>query len=112
MRCFRWLFVAAAAVVVSAALQLSAADKDKDKDKDKGRSEGFTPLFNGRDLNAWRLPKGDGDHWKIREGLLDYDAQSKAKGEKHLWSKQAYRNFVLRVEWRLKNEPGRMQFVP
>jgi hypothetical protein len=66
---------------------------------------GFTPLFNGRDLSGWTVPAGDNGHWKVLDGVIDYDAQSEAKGEKHLWSEKEYGDFVLHVEWRIKETP-------
>ena len=46
--------------------------------------EGFRPLFNGKDLGGWTVPEGDNGHWKILDGVIDYDAQSEAKGDKNL----------------------------
>ena len=43
--------------------------------------EGFTPLFNGKDLSGWKVPAGDGGHWKVLDGVIDYDAESQAAGE-------------------------------
>ena len=42
---------------------------------------GFIALFNGKDLTGWKVPEGDGGHWKVVDGVIDYDAQSEAKGE-------------------------------
>ena len=67
--------------------------------------EGFTPLFNGKDLTGWKIPEGDNGHWKVVDGVIDYDAQSEAKKEKHLWTEKEYGDFVLRVEWRIKETP-------
>jgi hypothetical protein len=67
---------------------------------------GFTSLFNGKDLTGWKIPEGDGGHWKILDGVIDYDAQSEAKGEKHLWSEREYKDFVLRIDWRIKELTG------
>lgn len=67
---------------------------------------GWTDLFNGRDLSGWRLPDGDNGHWKVVDGVIDYDAQSEATGEKHLWTEAAYGDFVLHIEWRLKETRG------
>ena len=39
------------------------------------------------------------------DGVIDYDAQSEAGGEKHLWTVKAYRDFVLRLDWRFKDAP-------
>jgi hypothetical protein len=66
---------------------------------------GFVPLFNGNDFTGWKVPDGDNGHWKIVDGVIDYDAQSAAPGDKHLWSVGEYGDFVLRLEWRIKETP-------
>jgi 3-keto-disaccharide hydrolase len=68
---------------------------------------GFVSLFNGRDLTGWKVPQGDNGHWKIVNGVIDYDAQSEAPKDKNLWSDKSYRDFVLRVDWRIKATPYR-----
>jgi hypothetical protein len=68
------------------------------------QSDGFTSLFNGRDLTGWRIPAGDNGHWRVVDGVIDYDAESEAK-EKDLWTERAYRDFALRLDWRLKSTP-------
>lgn len=66
---------------------------------------GFVALFNGKDFTQWKVPAGDGGHWKVLDGVIDYDAQSEASGDKNVWSEQEYRDFVLRVDWRIKETP-------
>ena len=66
---------------------------------------GFVSLFNGRDFSNWKVPEGDNGHWKVIDGVIDYDAESEAPGDKNLWSEKAYGNFVLRVDWRIKETP-------
>jgi hypothetical protein len=66
---------------------------------------GFTPLFNGKDLTGWRVPAGDNGHWRVVDGVIDYDAQSEAAGEKSLWTEREYGDFTLRVDWRIKETP-------
>ena len=66
---------------------------------------GFTSLFNGKDFANWKVPEGDNGHWKIMDGVIDYDAQSEASGEKSLWSEKEYGDFVLQVDWRIKETP-------
>ena len=66
---------------------------------------GFVQLFNGKDFTGWKLPAGDNGHWKILDGVIDYDAQSEAPGDKNLWSAGEYGDFVLRLEWRIKDTP-------
>ena len=86
-------------------------------------NDGFKPLFNGKDLTGWKIPEGDGGHWKVlaagacdaavmgtvAKGMnsgscIDYDASSEAK-DKNLWTQKSYRNFELRVDWRFKGTP-------
>src|SRR5271166_1786630 len=56
---------------------------------------GFTTLFNGKDFSGWKVPEGDGGHWKVVDGVIDYDAQSEAKGnDKHLWTEREFGDFV------------------
>src|SRR6185369_6213059 len=67
--------------------------------------EGFVSLFNGKDLLGWKVPAGDNGHWKVVDGVIDYDAQSEAQGDKSLWSDREYGDFILHVDWRLKEAP-------
>ena len=64
--------------------------------------EGFTSLFNGKDLTGWKIPEGDNGHWSVIDGVIDYDARSEAKGSKDLMSAKEYKDFKLHVEWRFK----------
>lgn len=68
--------------------------------------EGFTSLFNGKDLSGWKIPDGDGGHWKVLDGVIDYDAQSEAKEDKHLWTEKEYGDFELTLDWRIKQTTG------
>jgi hypothetical protein len=75
---------------------------------------GFTALFNGKNLNGWKLPPGDNGHWKVVNGVIDCDARSESKQpDKSLWTAKSYGNFILRVDWRMKtDEPGFKWRVP
>ena len=66
---------------------------------------GFVSLFNGKDFSNWKVPQGDNGHWKIVDGVIDYDAQSEAEGDKSVWSAKEYKNFTLFVDWRIKETP-------
>jgi hypothetical protein len=70
-----------------------------------GENEGFVSLFNGKDLAGWTVPAGDNGHWKVLEGVIDYDAQSEATGDKNLWTEKEYGDFVMEVDWRIKETP-------
>lgn len=91
--------LAAGGLALASMLSLNAADQSA--------PPGFTPLFNGKDFTGWKVPEGDNGHWKVVHGVIDYDARSEAKKEKHLWTEKAFGDFVLRVDWRMKtDEPG------
>jgi len=64
-----------------------------------------TSLFNGRDLSGWKIPAGDNGHWKVLDGVIDYDASSEAPGDKNLWSEKDYGDFVLTLDWRITSTP-------
>ena len=73
---------------------------------------GFTSLFNGKDLAGWKVPKGDNGHWKVINGAIDYDAESEAPGDKSLYTDGEFKNFVLRIDWRIKDTPYTNPNVP
>lgn len=69
--------------------------------------DGFTSLFNGKDLSHWTAPEGDNGHWKVLDGVIDYDACSEAPGkDKNLWTAKEYGDFTLKIDWRLKQTTG------
>jgi hypothetical protein len=74
--------------------------------------DGFTSLFNGRDFTGWKVPAGDGGHWRVVDGVIDYDAESESTGDKSLWSERSFGDFVLRLDWRIKSTPYVNPSVP
>jgi type 1 glutamine amidotransferase len=58
--------------------------------------KGWTPLFDGKDLEAWKLDDKQKTSWRVEDGILRYDGKSPT-----LWTKEAFGNFQLRVDWRL-----------
>ncbi|MBW3542249.1 MAG: DUF1080 domain-containing protein [Planctomycetes bacterium] len=68
--------------------------------------QGFAALFNGKDFAGWKVPEGDGGHWKVVDGVIDYDAASEAEGDKNLWTEKEYGDFVLMLDWRIKETTG------
>lgn len=63
---------------------------------------GMTSLFDGESLKGWKLgPKSEG-HWKVVDGVIDYDALA---GE-HLWTEESFGDFELHVDWRIKETNG------
>src|SRR5262245_52524099 len=90
------LFVCAGLCLVMAASSRSASD---------AAQQGFTALFNGQDFTGWKVPEGDGGHWKVLNEVIDYDAASQGRGDKSLWTVREYGDFVLQVDWRIKETP-------
>lgn len=68
--------------------------------------DGFVSLFNGEDLTGWKAPEGDNEHWKVLDGVIDYDAASEATGDKNLWTEKEYGDFILKIDWRIKETAG------
>src|SRR6516165_8040067 len=79
---------------------------------DNAPPSGFVALFNGKDLSGWKVPEGDGGHWRVVGGVIDYDAQSESPGDKTLWLDQEFGDFELHVDWRLKEAPYINRNVP
>src|SRR3954468_12556217 len=73
---------------------------------------GFGALFNGMDLAGWKVPEGDGGHWKVVDGAIDYDALSESKWDKSLWTEDEYGDFVMQVDWRIKEAPFVNKSIP
>ena len=96
---------------------VGAADEDKAR-KDNTPPEGFTALFNGKDLTGWQglieLPKRDKmspeerakaqkeanekylPHWTIQDGVLHYDGKGQS-----LQTVKDYGDFELYVDWKI-----------
>jgi len=88
---------------VSTFLVLAAASEAPGADNEP--PPGFVALFNGKDLSGWKVPEGDGGHWKVAGPVIDYDGESEAKGDRTLWTERAFGDFVLHVDWRIKETP-------
>ena len=85
--------------------------------KDNTPPEGFTALFNGKDLTGWQglveIDKRDKDpekyaaqvkaanekylpHWTVKDGIIQYDG----KGQ-NLQTSKDYKDFELWVDWKI-----------
>ncbi|MHC4567521.1 MAG: family 16 glycoside hydrolase, partial [Planctomycetota bacterium] len=69
----------------------------------------YQVLFNTKDLTGWKVPEGDNGHWKVVDGVIDYDAMSEAAGNKSLWTEESFGDYSLHVEWRFKRTSGLYQ---
>ena len=61
--------------------------------------EGFTPLFNGKDLTGW---EGREDLWKVADGMIS-GVSPGLKQNHFLVTKDEFSDFELRFEVRLQN---------
>jgi hypothetical protein len=91
------LFVPAALLLCSPLLY---ADKDLPAKGDAKVPEGFTPLFNGKDLTGWKVFKGKLSVWGAdpKEKLLFV----KGKGGGWLMTEKEYADFELRLEYKVQ----------
>ena len=85
--------------------------------KDNTPPEGFTALFNGKDLTGWQglveLPQRDKDpekyaaqikaandkflpHWSVKDGVIQYDGRGQS-----LQTVKDYGDFELLVDWKI-----------
>jgi hypothetical protein len=104
----RW-FVACALAGLFGAVAVSRAAPGPDNEPPSG----FVALFNGKDLTGWKAPEGDNGHWKVVDGVIDYDAESESRQrDKSLWTEKEFGDFVLHVDWRIKEAPFMNPNVP
>ncbi len=94
----RWYLCSASLLILIAASSVVRAQGEKE--------DGFVSLFNGKDLSGWKVPAGDNGHWKVVDGVIDYDAASEAKQDKNLWTEKEYGDFILKLDWRIKRTSG------
>ena len=97
MRKQRRLTVLMASLVVTLTASVTLAEPPGDE---------WKCLFNGKDLTGWKVPEGDNGHWKVVDGVIDYDALTEATGDKNLWTEEEFGDFVLRLDWRFKRTTG------
>ena len=72
-------------------------------------NEGFVPLFNGRNLDGWKVKAGkpaDENAWSASEQMLVARA-----GSGWLSTTREYGDFVLRLEWRIPENGNSGVFV-
>src|SRR5215468_1828586 len=80
-------------------LSAAAGEKDKGPEKDakaKPTPEGFTSLFNGKDLSAWKNADKQPE-WKVENGLIHYTG----KGGANLKTAKNYKDFEMYVDWKI-----------
>lgn len=74
--------------------------------------QGYSSLFNGKDLSQWVVPEVNDNNWSVIDGVIDCDSRMPGKGDKHLWSEKKYKDFELHIEWRFKGYGDHLFKVP
>lgn len=90
MKISRALLVIGIVLAASAGCIVSAQSAEK----------GFTSLFDGKTLSGWKLVRGHGPGYVVRDGILVCPAD----GGGNLYTEKEYSNFIFRFEFR--TEPG------
>ncbi len=63
----------------------------------KKTEDGFVPLFNGKNFDGWDI-MGKKEGWAIKDGIIHSDG---GQGGNWLRTKKQFKNFILRVEWKV-----------
>ncbi len=79
-------------IVIMSSLTLSSHQADNEK--------GFVSLFDGKTLTGWKLVKGHGPGYVVKDGTIVCPAD----GGGNLYSEKEYANFAFRFEFKV--EPG------
>ncbi len=97
-RTVKKLFAVFALAALAAAQPISKEEK----------SEGFKPLFNGRNLSEW---KGDAKLWKVEKGVIVGSTDGiEIPHNTFLIHKQEFGDFHLKFQIRLRNHNSGVQF--
>jgi hypothetical protein len=81
-------------------------------------TDGFRPLFNGRDFAGWEVAEPRiAQIWSVRAGVIASRAGVAAAGgqKRDLWTVARFRDFELLVDWRMPEKPvmrSRATFTP
>jgi len=64
-------------------------------------TSGFRPLFNGKNLNGWKLRNPESNKsWSVQDGVLVNDV-SEGKHGTDLVTEEKFRDFILRYEYKI-----------
>jgi hypothetical protein len=83
-----------AAIVGAFGVGVRADDKDGEQKKPP---EGFTSLFDGKDLKSWKVDEKQAEAWKAENGLIHYTG----KGGRNLQTAKNYKDFEMWVDWKI-----------
>lgn len=81
-------------------LSLFAVQAQAQAQTENADEKGFVQLFDGKTLNGWKLMRGRGPGYVVKDGVLVCPLE----GGGNLYTEKEYANFVFRFEF--KTEPG------
>ena len=74
---------------------------------DQPAGEGWVPLFDGKSLDGWITKSDDGKKiWSVVDGTIDCNPIVISKEDRNLHSAKEYKDFVLSIDWRIKELKG------
>jgi hypothetical protein len=88
------------ALMITVYLLMFTAEAKAQDAKTTTVEKGFVALFDGKSLNGWKLIRGHGPGYVVKDGVLVCPAD----GGGNLFTENEYSNFVFRFEF--KTEPG------
>jgi hypothetical protein len=90
-------------VLLAAAVSLSAADKKDDKKDD---DKGWTPIFNGKNLDGWMIHPEDKARWSVKDNCIVGEG-----GVGHLYTYRGdYENFDFKIEAKINDKGNSGQY--
>jgi hypothetical protein len=98
----------ASAVLLLVALVHAASPQSINRLTPQEKKEGFTLLFNGKNLDGW---DGDPVRWSVQNGVIVGSSDGHPfKVNTFLIHKGIYRNFILKGDIKLRNHNSGIQF--
>ncbi len=65
---------------------------------------GFRPLYNGANLDGWKVTDAHRGHWQSNDWRLTYDGQATGD-DPSLWTQEEFGDFQLICDWRWTRKP-------
>ena len=87
------------AIAMTFFMLLSASIAADNTLSDEEKNEGWTLLFDGKSMDQWKNFQKDNisDKWQIKDGMMTLTA----KGGGDIMTKKLYKNFDLKLEWKI-----------
>ena len=79
------------------------APSDQRPASEAAHEQGFTWLFDGKDLSAWKTSPAA--RWVVEDGVITLKNRTDGRlnNSDYLWTKESYRNFIIELEFKVPN---------